>query len=419
MINYKIYITPLYKEGAYASQIDVTEYARLNGLSKIIEESDSKDLDIGLFTSSGFKMTMINLDERFSDSNAPNSIFPYKRDLAKVDVYFYDNGVLTGQFNGFISDTFSKEDYKNSRVSLSVIDKSGIFGGLKVNGGSVGENATVTEALSSLLDRPSVTDYLNFDIANINPVLDIRIDAGSAFDNLSYRDAINKLMLISGSIMLIDSNDNIIVRSRTENDNTIHRFYNSGDPKGRVNILRLDGYNTGVQRAFNSIEIDKVVSTNDRLVAEYTLRKKTLDIKDFITNEDTRKIIADFYLNQFQIPKQEFIIEVQALEAIDVNLFDLVSVDFKPIYKPVEGTLPIYGVAQYGVAKYPITLNKVSISDKIGFKVIAKEIDVINQVTTLKLREIGNKAGGNMIVDILVDEFGNYLIDENYNFLSA
>jgi hypothetical protein len=40
---------------------------------------------------------------------------------------------------------------------------------------------------------------------------------------------------------------------------TIHRFYNSGDPKGRVNILRLNGYNTGVQRAFNSIEIDKVV----------------------------------------------------------------------------------------------------------------------------------------------------------------
>jgi hypothetical protein len=56
MINYKIYITPLYKEGAYASQIHVTEYARLNGLSKIIEESDSKDLDIGLFTSSGLKL---------------------------------------------------------------------------------------------------------------------------------------------------------------------------------------------------------------------------------------------------------------------------------------------------------------------------------------------------------------------------
>jgi hypothetical protein len=56
MINYKIYITPLYKEGAYASQIDVTEYAKLNGLSKIIEESDSEDFDIGLLQAQALKL---------------------------------------------------------------------------------------------------------------------------------------------------------------------------------------------------------------------------------------------------------------------------------------------------------------------------------------------------------------------------
>lgn len=418
MITFKVYITPLYKDDAYADTIDVSDYTRLNGVSNIIEQVEQGDFDIGVFTNDGVKISMINFTEKFSDSNSPTSIFPHKRDLAKVDIYFYNNGIETGQFKGFIDDTFTKEDYDNATIDFTIIAKSGLFDKINVIGGSVGENATITEALTSLLDRPSITNYLTYDIANINPILEVRLDNGSKFDNLSYRKALNDLMLISGSILYIE-NDVIKVRSRAENDNEPYRFYNAGDDAGRTNIIRLAQYNTGVQRAFNSIKIDTTLANSQALIDEYGLRQKTIAIENYITDSTKREIIANYYLTQFKIPKQEFQIQAKSSVAKDIKLFDKIAVSYKPIFKPTDDTLPIYDVAQYGVAKYPKVLNNLTITDKIGFKVIAKQVDINSQVTTLKLREIGFKAGDSMILDVLVDEFGNYLIDENYNFFLA
>lgn len=393
--QYKVEITPLEKDNTYASEaIDVTEYTRLDGVTDIIEQVDDGDFDLGVFTLDSVKLRMINFSGKFSDVNSASSIFPFRRDLAKVVITFLDDdGNPDAQFRGFIDDTLTREDFDNAEVALTVISKSGLFNKIAVLGGSVSNNMTIKEALTEILDRPQVTNYLNYDIANMNPALNIEVNAGAEFDNITYRDALNTLMRISGSVLLVDSSDNIIVRDRTRNNNTPHKFYNEGDPLGRVNINRLAQFNTGVQRAFNFYKIDNIFAKDDNLIAENGLRQKDLSLNNIITNVDTRQVIVNYYLDNFAVPKTELQIQMETDIAKDVEILDTCTLDYLPIVKMEKNkVMPLVDVVEVPF-DLPQVLNKRYISSNIGFKVIAKQVNIGSHTTTLKLREIGTKAG--------------------------
>ena len=393
--QYKVEITPLEKDNTYASEaIDVTEYTRLDGVTDIIEQVDDGDFDLGVFTLDSVKLRMINFSGKFSDVNSASSIFPFRRDLAKVVITFLDDdGNPDAQFRGFIDDTLTREDFDNAEVALTVISKSGLFNKIAVLGGSVSNNMTIKEALTEILDRPQVTNYLNYDIANMNPALNIEVNAGAEFDNITYRDALNTLMRISGSVLLVDSSDNIIVRDRTRNNNTPHKFYNEGDPLGRVNINRLAQFNTGVQRAFNFYKIDNIFAKDDNLIAENGLRQKDLSLNNIITNVDTRQVIVNYYLDNFAVPKTELQIQMETDIAKDVEILDTCTLDYLPIVKMERNkVMPLVDVVEVPF-DLPQVLNKRYISSNIGFKVIAKQVNIGSHTTTLKLREIGTKAG--------------------------
>ncbi len=283
--QYKVEITPLEKDGVYQSTaIAVTDFVMQSG--SILKQVDDGDFDIGVFVFDDVKLRLINntgsieSSGRFWDVNSPSSIFKYKRDLAKVTITFLDKtGVETEQFSGLINDTLTKEDFDNGFVDITIMSKAGIFNKNAVLGGSVGDGMTVKEALESILDRPAITNFLNYSSSNINPALDVVIDSGSRLDNLSYKAALDKIMLMSGSVLIVDSSDNIIVKDRADNGNTKHEFFNAGDAKGLNNIIRMAGYNTGVQRAFNFYSIDKTFKKDQLLESEWGLRDKKIELR--------------------------------------------------------------------------------------------------------------------------------------------
>lgn len=396
--RYKIEITPLEKDGVYsATTYEVTDFTIQS--SEILQQVDDGDFDIGVFTFDDVKIRLlcdtgsIETNGRYWDVNSPSSIFKYRRDLARVVVTLLDNeGLEVEQFKGLIDDTLTIEDYNNGYVDITVMSMAGIFNKNSVLGGSVRDGVTVKEALKGLLDRPQITNYLNYSDANMNPALDVVIDIGQKLDNKSYKDALNDLMVIAGSVLIIDVDDNIIVRDRADNSNTPHEYYNAGDALGRNNIIRLASYNTGVQRAFNKYEIEDTFKQDFAQSNQWGLREKELSVEDYITNEDTRNLIIDYYLTNFAYPKQEFQLQLETREAKAVNLLDLCKVGYFPILKQNNT-----GQAFSFPDNMPSVLNKKVIADNIGFKVIAKQVNMDNYTTTLKLREIGIKAGDSII----------------------
>lgn len=416
--EFHAYIAPLIRDAVYSEYIDVTAYVQSGGVGELIEQVDDGDFDVGVFTNSGLVINMINQDGRFSDSNSPLSIFPHVRDLARVKLVFFDGDTEILSFNGLIDDTLTKEDVTGSAVQFFVIERSGIFGKINVTGGAVADGNTVTQALKNLLSRPSVTNYLNYSSDNINVLLDVAIDSGAAFDGKNYKEALDMLMLISGSVLTVDASGAIIVRSRAHNDNVPHSFYGGGDSGGQANIIRLAEYNNGWHRAFNLFSVDKTSAKNQELIDSLSLRKKELPIKEIIKDQSKQAIICNSYLHNFQYPKRELQIQVQSIDAKNVALFDLASISMTGLLKQSDGNpLPLYGLARYGEEKYPVNIGAVEVSSAIGFKVIGRSIDVERKITTLKLREIGTGSGDSNIIPVLVDERGSYFTDENYNFL--
>lgn len=396
--QHKVKITPLEKDRVYQSAAtDVTEFVL--SATDISRQVDDGNFDIGLFVYDNMRLKMgvggqdITVTGRFFDNNSASSIFKYKRDLAQVDIIYLDkDGAENTIFTGLVNDTLTNDDFDNGINNFLVTGRAGVFSKYAVIGGSVGDGMTVKQALKSLLDRPFITDYLTYNAANINPALDIAIDVGSELDNLSYKAALDKIMLASGSVMYIDSSNNIIVKDRSDNGNSPYKFYNSGDPLGRVNIIGTRNYNTGVQRSFNLCKIDQTVAKNDNLALEYGLRSKDIDVKSMITNLDTRQVIVDYYLENFAVPKQEVEVIVELEVAKDIELLDLCTIDIKPVVVNRNPDI------QYSFPdKTPVVLNKRTISGNIGFKVIAKNINPLAYTATLKLREIGNKAGDSII----------------------
>ncbi len=390
--QYKVLCTPLEKDRVYRDfSTDITD--GVENIGDITMQVDDGDFDIGVFAFEDVQIRLINdtgsikTNGKFYDSNSPSSIFKYKRDLAIIEIIYIDkNSNETTVFSGLVNDALSKDNLEDGTTTLTIIGKSSLFNKYPIIGGSVGDGMTTRQALKSILDRPIITDYLNYDANNINPSIDTIINFGSELDNLSYKAALDKIMLASGSVLLIDDNDNIIVKSRDDNGNEPYRFYNAGDPLGRENIINLVNFNNGVQRAFNFFEIDKTVSYNDSLINAFSLRKKKIDVDDIITDLTNRQSITDFYLENFSVPKQELEITCLIEVAKDIDLLDLCTVDYKPILRSKETPFSF----PYNM---PYILNKRVIQGNIGFKVISKKINLESYTISLKMREIGKLAG--------------------------
>jgi len=92
------------------------------------------------------------------------------------------------------------------------------------------------------------------------------------------------------------------------------------------------------------------------------------------------------------VPKQELEIELEFSEGKDVELLDLCTIDYRPIATNDNPDRP-YSFPD----NTPTILNKRYISGNIGFKVIAKRMNIENYTITLKLREIGKEAGDSII----------------------
>lgn len=409
--GYQVLITPLIKKNTYGTIIDVTkeveieDYIKQRGITSIKREVDNGDFDIGVFVFDSISLTCLNINGRFSDQNDSRSMFKFMRDKAKVQVKFFDGKSNTASiaFKGILDDRATKMNFEKNEVKFKILSQDSIINRLKVPAGSIVNGSMVSTAIKNILNLPEISGVLNYNVSNINPLNDYVIDVGDHFDGMTAKDALDELLLVSNSVLLVDKDDNIIVRSREFNSGRIFNFFGEGDIFGRQNIVNIKNYNNGLQRAFNTIKVGEQSASSRGFIDQYGDNVKAIKF-EFITNPETQARIAADILDYWKAPKTELEIVAKTSEVKALNFFDLVVIDYYYRVKPSQGEkLPMYGSAIYGNAVYPIVTGNLKIRPKMAFKVIGISEDPNIFLTTVKLREIGSS-----IDDGYFDSIGTY-----------
>ncbi len=402
--TYKVTFQPLSSSDVYDSVVDIPERVEISGIKNIRKSIDSGDYDIGVYTFDDINIKCFNDDGFFNDSSDSRSMFITTRDRTKVEVEFLqltldENGseveTSTISFNGLINEEGTRASVVTDSIKFRVLSRDSVIRNTKVSSGAITDGTSTKNAMFQILSNSRITSVLNVTLANINPDLDITIDDGSEFDNQPTNDAINDMALVSNSVMIIDSSDNVIIKSRDEDTTkNVLNLFGKGDIHGRENIITITKYNTGQHRMFTSVVFNGREKSDGPISSEFGLRQKEITL-DFITNTVTEDLIAARLLNEFKAPKIELNLKVPTRIANGVDLLDRVSVNYPLRLKPVLGStfMPVIGVTKIGstVEPLPDQFGSIEIPDNLAFKVI----EIIENPTTfetlLKLRQVGTE----------------------------
>lgn len=391
-VRYRAYLTPRVNLEEYGVEIDVSNYVRGDNIGSITRSIDSSEYNIGVFTYNDMKIVMDNSKGLFNDENDSRSMFPYSRDQAKVRIVFdADEGDTSTTFRGMIADESTRLDPTTDDISFRLVGRDSVLNKSRVASGTVTDGMTFQNALIAILNSSEITRVLGFDAGNIDVDYNGVVDVASAFTGKTKKEAVNELLAASNSVMLLDEDDNMIVRSRDED--TVNEplvLYGPGDIHQRENITDLPDYNTGLHRLFNQIKVNDTLVEDSTSITTYGARKKEFTF-DWITAGATCTAVATAILNTFRYLKTELTVELRTKVARNYDLLDRVSIDYPLIRRPAGDFFPVCGITPCGDvdSPTPFVSGSVIIDPSVAFKIIEIVEDPKQFLTQLKCRVIG------------------------------
>lgn len=392
--RYRVYFTPRNGRTSYGDEVEVTEKVLFDGLPSIKRSIDSTDFDFGVYKYDDINLKCENVDGEFNDEMDGRSMFPFGRDKCKVRVLFTNADGDTIVFRGFINEEATREDSDEgySSISFRVLSRDSVLRTVKVAGGVVNAGQLASAALFSALNQPDITDFLNVDVADINVDNDLVLDSDEGLTDVPAKDCVNKLLLATNSVMLINSDGDVIIKSREERTEIdVLNLYGPFDLKGRSNIIKVSNYNSGRHRNFTSVRVNDTEESDTSFVMDYGYRQKSISLP-FITSSDKESAVAARLVREFKLPKIELEVEIPVFIARAYDLLDRVSINYPLRIQPVDGTfLPIIGVTEIGDAMMPLpqTFGSLVITPETAFKIIEIVENPKDFTMKLKLRQVG------------------------------
>jgi len=402
----KVYITPFDVNGIYTAEIDITKW--VEGIGAIAIDTDSSDYQIGVFRNSNVKLDLNNRRGLFSDISIYQSIFRYKRSDAKVRITFLESDELpycgtaicgsaplveeVTVFEGLLNDESLTEEAGREIVSFIALGFESVFGRITVPFASIAVGDSVSSLLFTLLNQTDVTGLLTLDVANINPSLNQITDAVADLKNITVKAAIDKLLLLSNSILYI-KNRTIYVTSRAASAALMFTFYGQASTNGAENIQNVKNITNGKNRIFNyfSWSESTAVSQSSPSVSLHGAKIKQLSSTLF-TNNVKQLAIQSALVSEFRFPMQELELETPLTqEVIALNLLDKINIDYPTVYVPSEFDLPVCGLAVCAdpvKATLPLGLWSLQIPSDRRYKILKRSLDFKAMKATFKMREI-------------------------------
>lgn len=394
--RYRVYITPLISQFVYGTEIEVSDRVTLDGINQIKRAIDSQDYEIGVYFYSDLELVGANVNGYFNDPTDLRSIFPFNRDLAKCRVVFENTDGDTITYYGLINEEATRVDAMNDLITFRILSLDSIIRNTQVAGGTVADGVPVKTAILSILAGSTIGSVLSISPSDINPNLDFTIDLGSAFDDQPTQDVLNQLLLASNSVMKISSSGVVTVASRGANNVSALNLFGPYDELRRQNVINIQNYNTGLQRMFTSIAItdgngDLTILDNAPLANTFGYRQESIEF-DFMTDPATINQVAANILAEFSSPKVELEVEVPTSIVRDLDLLDLVSINWPLRITSYQGhMLPVIGVTPIGNTSFPLPnkFGSLNIAKNVAFKVIEIDHDPNTFTSIVKLRQIG------------------------------
>lgn len=396
----QVFMTPLISEGVYGTEVEVSDYVKLDGISTIKRSIDSTDYSIGVYRFNDLGLKCQNALGTFNENDS-RSIFTFTRDKAKVRVVALEvdpNTFSTTtelQFDGLLNDEATRQNITNDTISITALSKDSVFRTTQVPAGIVTTGTAVKTALTSILSLPSITNILTVNPANINPELNYVIDTPGELDNLKVQEALDLLIRAANSVLLIQS-DTIYIQAR-ENPapGAPLELRGRGELSNNANIISISEYNSGKQRQFNSIRLNDgaVVIDDQDSINAYGLRQIEFNFP-MVNVISTLEGIGNNIADEFRYPKIELKVRVPTKIISGYDLLDLVKVDAPWLKKPIAGDfLPICGVAICGDVQTPLPkiIGSLQVLDNLKFKIIAIDDNAKTFISTLKIRQTGKE----------------------------
>jgi len=397
---YTCFLTPLISDtGVYAATAtDISDRIKEADLGNLKRSIDSGDYDVGVYVYGSINLKVNNEGGLFNDVSDSRSLFTASRNKAKIQFKYNEidvDGVTvsTVRFEGLINDEATRANIEKDEIRFKVLSRDSVIRDTKVAGQAVPNGATAKAAIETILNVSDITNVLTFSAANINPDLNFIIDDGSKFDNLTTKKALDKLLLASNSVFVLDSSFNMIVKSRAEDATAdVINLFGKYDIHGRENIGKIKGYTTGRHRQFTSVKVNDTEKSNTALVNDFGVRQKEITL-DFITSTATETDIANRLLAEFAVPKIEFSVEVPTELVKDADLLDRISLNYPLRVVPFGGNrfFPTIGITKVGETTEPLpdTFGSIAISPNLAFKIISIKESTKKFFTELKLRQVG------------------------------
>lgn len=402
---FRVYINPFDDDGNYTGFEDVTKYVNLSSLSDITQDIDSAEYQLGVFRYPNLQLKLNNQSGKFSDVEVVQSIFRFRRADSQVKVTYslLDEGPYCGVaicgetylseeitlYTGLINDESYSTSVKNQDVTVKVLGFESVFTRTLVPYSALSNGMLVSAAIYAILNQLAITNLLTVDLSNIDPFLDQAIDTVTPFETMTVKEALDKLLVTSNSVLYI--RDQVVyVTNRVATAAVQTTFYGQAAIDGAEEIADIKELKNGVSKVFNYITwVDTNLSSTDSdSVNRYGARKLELDY-DFFTNTGKRTNIMDNIAAEFAVAKQEFILVVPInYNQLTLNLLDRVVVDYPTVYQQGEEAIPVCGVFEYGVGILPNALWSLTITTDENYKIVSKKIIPRTNVIEFKVRKI-------------------------------
>lgn len=402
-----VYIKPFKTDGTYADDyINVTPDVDRASLSSISSSVDNSDFDVGVFSYDSFSIRLNNQSGMYSEVDNIESIFRYRRSNSKVKItwLFGDYELICGIavcgqavlgpeetiFEGLLSDISSTQNIKDQKITFNILGKESVFATVEAPYASFAISDTVAETIFKALDQTEITTNLVLDIDNINPKLDFALDDVTDFENVTVKEVLDDLLAASNSILAIES-DTIYVKSRDESATLMRTFYGQASIEGVEDIINLADVRNGVNRMFNywTWKDTSAVSKDATSIATYGVRKKEISY-GFATGLTEQQAILDELKVEFSTPRMELTMSTpMLLEVLQLKLLDKIALDYPTTSTPIgDNLIPIIGVVRVGEFMVPYSEYSLTLLPTDYFKIIEREINLIAETVTFKLRAV-------------------------------
>lgn len=405
MSQFKVYINPLDDFGNFTEFIDVSDDLLADSIGAINQVIDNDRFNVGNFKFDSFSIRLRNEEGTYSDVTSPTSIFKLRRGGSKVRVtWFVQDYTECGTaicgwakispevqvFEGVLNDESSTLDIDDQQVKFDVLSYDSVFPAIEAPFGSINIGDLYSEILLTILNQPQITQYLTVDALNINVGLDQTVDNIAELENTTVKEVLDKILFQSNSVFYIYDNT-IFIKNRDGGATPEKVFYGQASNAGIEDIIKISKISIGLNNIFNywTWSDTTLLSQDSSSITDNGVRKKSVEF-DEITDNGKRQAVLDANRIEFSTKFQEMTLTVpMSYENLELQVLDQVRVDYPTVYIPDDpnDTLPIYGVAIYGVDRYPLAESSIVISPQTKFKIIGKRINTKDQLINFKIKE--------------------------------